>query len=52
MSESQIAAHKYVSAILIVDITEERVRHGDILAPHWFTMGWFEALEAIDKASS
>lgn len=37
---AQIRGQNYVLAVLATDIVEERVRHGEILAPAWYVKAW------------
>ena len=38
----ELDALRYIAAIVSTDVTEERVRHGEILAPDWFMRAWVE----------
>jgi histidinol dehydrogenase len=52
MTHAQIQAHKYTAAILLADITEERVRNAEILAPHWFTLAYIDAWRLLERISA
>ena len=47
--QRQIDANKYLTAILIADITEERIRLGEILAPDWFMRAYMEGFRVVEQ---
>jgi len=46
---TDLDALKYVAAIHITDVTEERVRRGEILAPDWFMRAWVEGWRICEQ---
>ena len=47
--QRQIDANKYLTALLISDITEERIRLGEILAPDWFMRAYIEGFRVVEQ---
>ena len=47
--QRQIDANKYLTALLIADITEERIRLGEILAPGWFMRAYIEGFRVVEQ---
>ncbi len=46
---TDLDALKYVAAIHMTDVTEERVRRGEILAPDWFMRAWVEGWRICEQ---
>ena len=47
--QRQIDATKYITAIVVSDISEERIRLGEILAPDWFMRAYMEGFRVVER---
>ena len=45
----QYDGHMYVASVLLGDITEERIRLGEILAPDWFMRAYMEGFRVVER---
>lgn len=47
--QRQLDGLKYIAAINIADIAEERIRRGEILAPDWFMRSYIEGFRVVER---